>query len=143
MKKTHSPPAQRRESCEVNNYFALPRSVAYLPRLASALSFGIAFSCLLAWLIDYRQVAVWMNPLTAVGVMLASASLWCLSCSPVGSQARWVGRFFLCLLVLLALAKLAHLQLNFATAPDRILFFKRAYWRDMDGLTAVAFVITG
>jgi two-component system sensor histidine kinase/response regulator len=143
MENAYPPPADRLESCGPSAYLVLPRSLAYLPRVASVLSFGIALSCFLAWLTDYPPVAVWMNPLTSVGVMLASVSLWLLSSSPVGGKALWVGRFFFCLLILLALSKLAHLQFNFSTAPDRILFFGRPYWRDMDGITAVAFVVTG
>jgi len=84
-----------------------------------------------------------MNPLTSVGVMLASAALWLASCSPSGSKALWWVRFFASLLVLLALSKLAHLQFNFSPAPDRILFLGRSYLLDMDGFTAIAFMITG
>jgi signal transduction histidine kinase/DNA-binding response OmpR family regulator len=73
--------------------------------------------------------------------MLASASLWFLSRSP-GRKAFWLGRFFLCLLILLALSKLAHVWFNFSPAPDRLVFFGRSYWRDMDGMTAAAFLLT-
>ena len=103
-------------------YFVLPRSLAYLPRVASVLSFGIALSCFSAWLADYLPVGSAMNPLTCIGIMLASAALWFSSCSPPSSKALWLGRFFSSLLVLLALSKLAHLQFNFSPAPDRILF---------------------
>ena len=143
MENAYPPPADRRESCGASAFFVLPRSLAYLPRVASVLSFGIALSCFLGWLADYHPVGVVMNPLTSIGFMLASASLWFSSCSPPGSKALWLGRFFSYLLVLLALSKLAHLQFNFSPAPDRLLFSDRSYLLNMDGITAVAFMVTG
>jgi len=136
-------PRDRRQLRGPRGSLVLPRSLTYLPRFASVLSFAIGFSCFLAWWAHYASVAVWMNPLTAIGVMLAAASLWFLSRSPSGKKALWPGRFFLCLLILLSLWKLSQLQFNLSLAPDRILFFGRSYWRDMDGLSAVAFLITG
>ena len=134
--------ADPRSLLGVNTPFVLPRSLAVLPRAASAVSFGIALCCFLAWIADFPPVAVWMNPLTTIGVMLASGSLWLLSSSPAGNQPSQLGRFLLFLLLLPPLAKLAHLQMHFSTAPDRILFFGRPYWRDMDVVTAIAFIIT-
>ena len=143
MENAYPPPAARRELCGASAYFVLPRSLAYLSRVASVLALGIALSCFSAWLADYPPVGAVMNPLTSIGVMLASAALWLSSYSPPGSKALWVGRFFSYLLVLLALWKLAHLQFNFSPAPDRLLFFGRSYLLDMDGFTAVAFMMTG
>jgi signal transduction histidine kinase/DNA-binding response OmpR family regulator len=143
MENAYAPPADRRELCGARAYFDLPRSLGYLPRVASILSFGIALSCLSAWLADYPPVGVAMNPLTTVGVMLASAGVWFSSFPLASSKAQWLGRFFSYLLVLLALSKLAHLQLNFSPAPDRILFSGRSYLLDMGGITALALIITG
>src|ERR1700731_2180903 len=143
MENAYPPPADPRELCGASAYFVLPRSLAYLPRVASVLSFGIALACLSAWLADYPPVGAAMNPLTTIGVMLTSTALWFSSFPPATSKALWLGRFFSYLLVLLALSKLAHLQLNFSPAPDRILFSGRSYLLDMDGITALAFMITG
>jgi signal transduction histidine kinase/DNA-binding response OmpR family regulator len=143
MENAYAPPAHRRELCGARAYFDLPRSLGYLTRVASVLSFGIALSCLSAWLADYPPVGVAMNPLTTIGVMLASAAVWFSSFPLASSKAQWLGRFFSYLLVLLALSKLAHLQLNFSPAPDRILFSGRSYLLDMGGITALALTITG
>jgi two-component system sensor histidine kinase/response regulator len=143
MKNPYPPLADRLESSRESAYLVLPRSLAYLPSVASVLTFGIALSCLSAWLADYPPVGAAMNPLTTIGFMLASAALWFSSCSPPSSKALWVGRFFSSLLVLLALSKLAHLQFNFSPAPDRILFSDRSYLLDMDGITAGAFMLGG
>jgi len=143
MENAYPPPADRRELCGASAYLVLPRSLAYLPRVASVLLFGIALSCLSAWLADYPPVGVAMNPLTTIGFMLASAGLWFSSCSPPSSKALWLGRFFSSLLILLALSKLAHLQFNFSPAPDRILFSHRSYLLEMDGITAGAFMFAG
>ena len=120
--------------------FVVPRSLAYLPRVASALASGIALSCFLARLLDYPSVAIWMNPLSSIGVMIASAGLWFLNFSP-SRKALWLGRIFSGLLILIALSKLAHGQFHFSPAPDRILFFGRSYWRHMDDLTAVTLLL--
>src|ERR1041385_7319270 len=136
-------PAGERRRRSGRRGYRLTLSLVYLPRFASLLYFAISCSCFLGWWADYPWVAVWMNPLTALCVMLAAASLWFLSCPPLGKKALWAGRFFLGLLVLISLWKLSQLQFNFSLAPDRILFFGRSYWRDMDGLSAVAFLITG
>ena len=143
MKNAGSPPAHRRELCEVDDYFVLPRSLAYLPSVAAGLSFGIAFSCFLAWLANYPPVGAAMNPLTSIGIMLASASLWFSSFSPVRGKTLWVGRFICFLLALLALSKLAHLQFQFSPAPDRLLFLGRPYLEDMAANTAFALVGVG
>jgi two-component system sensor histidine kinase/response regulator len=143
MENAYPPPADRLESCRGSAYLVLPRSLAYLPRVASVLTFGIALSCFSAWLADYPGVGATMNPLTTIGFMLASASLWFSSGSSPGGKALWLGRFFSSLLVLLALSKFAHLQFNFSPAPDRILFSHRSYLLDMDGLTAGAFMAAG
>jgi hypothetical protein len=143
MKNAHPPPVDPREFCGASSFFILPRSLACLPRVASVLAFGIALSCLSAWLADYPPVGVVMNPLTTFGVMLAAAALWFSSCSPPSRMAVWLGRFFSYLLVLLALSKLAHLQLNFSPAPDRLLFFGRPYFLDMHSTTAGSFLAIG
>ena len=143
MENTFLPSADRPALRGASAYFVLPRSLAYLPRVASVLCFGIALSSFSAWLADYRPVALWMNPLTSIGIMLAAASLWLSSCSPPGSRALWLGRYFSYLVILLALSKLAHLQFNFSPAPDRLLFSSRSYLPSMDGITALAFLITG
>lgn len=146
MENAYSPPADRLGSLGAKAYFVLPRSLAYLPRVAVVLLFGIAFSCFSAS-VDYPAASDWMNPMTSIGFMLASAGLWFSSCSPSGKppghKALWLGRFCFYLFILLGLSKLAHLQLNFSPAPDRILFFDRSESRGMDGLTAVAFVVAG
>ena len=82
-----------------------------------------------------------MNPLSSIGVMLAAAALW-FSCSPAGTRRLWLGRFLSYLVVFVALSKLAHLQLNFSPAPDRILFSGRSL-PDMHGFTAAAVMLTG
>jgi signal transduction histidine kinase/CheY-like chemotaxis protein/HPt (histidine-containing phosphotransfer) domain-containing protein len=147
MENAYSPPADRLGSFGAKAYFVLPRSLAYLPRVAVVLLFGIGFSCFSAWAVDYPSVAMWMNPLTSIGFMLAAAGLWFLICSPSGkppdSKALWLGRCFYYLVILLALSKLAHLQFNFSLAMDRILYPDRSYFREMDGLTAVGFIISG
>ena len=140
MGSAHLPSADRRESFEATGHFVLPRSVAYLPRAAAAFSFGIGLACFLGYLVDYPPIGSTMNPLTAVGFMLASAGLWFSSGSYPGRKTLWLGRFFSSLLVLLAVSKFAHLQFNFSPAPDRILFSNRPYLHDMDGLTAGAFL---
>ncbi|HMG06807.1 MAG TPA: response regulator, partial [Chthoniobacterales bacterium] len=142
MENAYPPPADRRESCRGSANLVLPRSLAYLPPVASFLPFAIALSCFSAWLADYPPVGPVMNPLTSIGIMLASAALW-FSCFPAGSKALWFGRFLAFLVVLLTLSKLAHLQFKFYPAPDRILFFDRTYLRDMHGFTAAAFLLTG
>lgn len=54
-----------------------------------------------------------------------------------------MGRLFSCLLILLALSKLAHLQFQFSPAPDLILFGNRPNLLEMDGITALGFLATG
>ena len=142
MENAHPSPADRRASLGERAYFAPPRSLAYLPRVAAILSCGIALTCLTAWLGDHPLVGPMMNPLTSIGVIITSASLW-FSGSPAGSKTLWLGRFFAFLVVLLALSKLAHLQFNFDPAPDRLLFSGRPYMRDMHGFTAAAFLSMG
>ena len=143
MESDYPPPADRPEVGRAQAYFILPPSLAYLPRVASVLSFVIALFCFSAWLADYSPVGGVMNPLTTIGIMLASAALWFSSASPAGCKALWLGRFFSYLLMLLALSKLAHLQFDFFPAPDRLLFSDRSYLADMDGLTAGAFMALG
>jgi signal transduction histidine kinase/DNA-binding response OmpR family regulator len=143
MENAYPPPVDRRELCGTSGYFVLPRSLAYLPRLAAVLSFGIALSCFSAWLADYPPVGAVMNPLSSIGIMLASVSLWFYSCSPLSSRALWLGRFFSYLLILLGLSKVAHLQFNFFPAPDRLLFFGRSYLQDMSGNTAFGLMGAG
>ncbi len=143
MKNSYAPAADRLESAGAGPYVLLPRSLAYLPRVAVVLVFGIAFSCFLASLARHPSAPEWMNPMTSIGFMLACAGLWFSSGSLPGNKAFWLARFCYYLLILLGLWKLAHLQLNFSPAPDRILFFDRADGRDMDGLTAVAFIGAG
>jgi signal transduction histidine kinase/CheY-like chemotaxis protein/HPt (histidine-containing phosphotransfer) domain-containing protein len=116
--------------------------VAYLPRIASVLVFGVALSCFAAWLASYPTGVV-MHPLTAIWFVLTAAALWFSSGSPPGSRALWLGRFFSYLLILLALSKLVHLQFNSSSAPDRIRFWDRPYLLHMEGLTAGSFLITG
>jgi|GEM_PF-3319678 len=143
MENAYPTLVDRRELSGASAYFVLPRSLAYLPRVASVLSLGIALSCVSAWVTDYPGVGAAMNPLTSIGIMLASASLWFSSFPPAGSKAHWLGRFFSFLLVLLALSKLAHLQFNFSPAPDRLLFSGRSYLENMTGNTAVALLGAG
>jgi signal transduction histidine kinase/DNA-binding response OmpR family regulator len=143
MENASLPPANRLESYRGSAYIVLPHSLAYLPRVTSVLSFGIALTCFSAWLADYPPVGTVMNPLTAIGVMLGSAALWLSSGSPPGSKALWLGRFFSYLVALLALSKLAHLQFKFFPAPDRLLFSDRSYLLDMDNLCAGAFLAMG
>ncbi|HEV2842756.1 MAG TPA: ATP-binding protein [Chthoniobacterales bacterium] len=143
MENAYPPPADRRESCGASDFFVLPPSLAYLPRVTSVVAFGIALFCFLAYAADYPPVAELMNPLTSVGIMVAAASLWFSSCSPPGGRTLWLGRFFSYLVLLLGLSKLAHLQFNFSPAPDRLLFVGRSYLPDMDGITALAFMVTG
>ena len=143
MENAYPPLADRRELRGASGYFVLPRSLAYLPRVAAVLTFGIALSSFSAWVADYPPVALWMNPLTSIGFMIAAAGLWFSSGSPPSSKALWWGRLFSSLLVLLALSKLAHLQFNFSPAPDRILFSDRSYFGDMDGITAGGLVAAG
>jgi signal transduction histidine kinase/DNA-binding response OmpR family regulator len=133
------PPRADRRGTRV--YFVLPRSLAYLPRIASVLSFGIALACFSGWLADYPPVGLWMNPLSAIGFLLASASLW--FCTFPSRKALWLGRFFSYFVILLALSKLAHLVFNFSPAPDSILFFGRPYFMVMDGITAGALLAGG
>jgi signal transduction histidine kinase len=120
----------------------LPSSLAYLPRVTSVLALCFALACLAAWLVDYPPAARVMNPLSAIGIMLACASLW-FSSSPAGSKAFWLGRSFCSLLLLVGLSKLAHLQFRFSPGPDGLLFSDRPYFTDMAGNTAVAFVLLG
>jgi signal transduction histidine kinase/ActR/RegA family two-component response regulator len=75
--------------------------------------------------------------------MLAAVCLWLCASPTANRNAIWCGRFFSCLLILLGLSKLAQLQFDFCPAPDRILFSDRPFFRDMDGFTAAAFMITG
>jgi signal transduction histidine kinase/CheY-like chemotaxis protein/HPt (histidine-containing phosphotransfer) domain-containing protein len=124
-------------------YSALPRSIAYLPPVASGLSAGVGLICLAAWLTDYSPARVVMNPLTALGIVLAAASLWLSSRSAPGSGNLWLGRFFSYLVILVGLSKLAHLQFHFSPAPDRILFGDHPHLLGMDGVTAVAFFFVG
>src|SRR5688572_9071903 len=95
----------------------LPRSLAYLPDVASVSMFVIALASFSACLADYPPVALGMNPLSSMGMMLVSAGLWLSSCSPAGPRSSWLGRFFSYLVIALALLKLAHLQFNFSPAP--------------------------
>src|ERR1044072_9960568 len=112
MENAHPSPADRRESSGERAYFVPPRSLAYLPRVAAILSFGIALTCLTSWLGDHPLVGPMMTPLTSIGVMLVSASVW-FSCFPAGSKTLWFGRFFAFLVVLLGLCTLAHLPFSF------------------------------
>ncbi len=123
----------------------LPSSLAYLPRVTSLLAFCVASACFAAWVVDYRPAACVMNPLSAIGIMLACAALWFSSCRPAGSPAVWLGRSFCYLLFLVGLAKLAHLQFRFSPGPDGLLFSDRPYIdsTEMAGNTAVAFVLLG
>jgi signal transduction histidine kinase/CheY-like chemotaxis protein/HPt (histidine-containing phosphotransfer) domain-containing protein len=143
MQDSYPPSADRPAANGVIAYFVLPRSLAYLPRVAAVLCFGIALTCFVSWLADYPAVATWMNPLTAIGLMLAAASLWFSIGSPPARWSLWLGRFLSYAVILLALSKLAHLQFGFSPAPDRLLFSSRSYLPNMDGITALAFLLTG
>jgi signal transduction histidine kinase/CheY-like chemotaxis protein len=132
--------------CELNGQTAnciVPRSLAYLPRVCSILSFGIALICFFGWLFDYRTLAVSMNPMTSVGLMVASAGIWFANGPRVSGKAAWFVRFSSGFLILLGLLKLAYLHLNLAPAPDQLLFSNRSYLVRMDGVTAIGFFITG
>src|SRR4051812_3914913 len=143
MEQTNPSSASRRDVNYETGNFVVPRSLAYLPRVCSILSFGIAVCCLTAWLADYPPVGAIMNPLSIVGVMLASASLWVSTCSPANKRViRW-GHLFSYCVILVALSKLGHLHFNFSVAPDRILFSGRSYLLNMDGISAFAFFLTG
>jgi signal transduction histidine kinase len=143
MKNCYPPSAERPAPDGVTANFVLPRSLAYLPRVAAVLCFGIALSSFVAWLADYPAVALWMNPLTAIGIMLAAASLWFSTGSPPARWSLWLGRFLSYAVILLALSKLAHLQFDFSPAPDRLLFSSRSFLPNMDGITALAFLLAG
>jgi signal transduction histidine kinase/DNA-binding response OmpR family regulator len=143
MEKTYPSSVARPALPGASAYFVLPRSLAYLPRVASVLSFGIALICLSAWRADNPAVALWMNPLTSIGLMLGSASLWFSSRSGPGRSALWLGRFFSYLVIVLALSKLAHVQFHYSPAPDRILFSDRPYLLEMDVVTAIASLFVG
>jgi signal transduction histidine kinase/DNA-binding response OmpR family regulator len=143
MENAYPPSANRLEPCRGSDHVLLPRSLAYFPRVASGISFCVGLCCFLAWVADYSPVGMVMNPLTSVGVMIASAALWFSCCSPAGSRAFWLGRFFSFLVILVGLSKLAHLQFNFSPAPDRILFLGRSYLWDMSGNTAGALMASG
>ncbi|HYJ06351.1 MAG TPA: ATP-binding protein [Chthoniobacterales bacterium] len=142
MQDSYPPSADRAASDGASVYRVLPRSLAYLPRVASVVSFGIALFCFSAYLTDYPGV-VGMNPLTSIGIMLASAGLWFLSCSSPESRGLWLGRFLSYLVILLALSKVIHLQFDFSPAPDRLLFSGSPYFQSMDGITALAFLFWG
>jgi signal transduction histidine kinase/CheY-like chemotaxis protein/HPt (histidine-containing phosphotransfer) domain-containing protein len=142
MDPTNQLPAAQRKLYRKAVYFSVPRSLAYLPQVASILSFGIALCCFVAWLADYPPVGPVMNPLTTVGIMLASAALWFSNRSSSSSGAAWLTRLCCCLLLLLSVSKLAHLRWNFSPAPDHLLFSGRPYFVDMHSTTAVAFFLT-
>jgi signal transduction histidine kinase/ActR/RegA family two-component response regulator len=141
MAKLIEEPISKKGTDETN--VILPRSLAYLPRVTSALALCVALACFAAWLVDYRPAACVMNPLSAIGIMLACAALWFSSCCPAGSKAFWLARSFCYLLLLVGLSKLAHLQFRFSPGPDGLLFSDRPYRSDMAGNTAVAFVLLG
>jgi signal transduction histidine kinase/CheY-like chemotaxis protein/HPt (histidine-containing phosphotransfer) domain-containing protein len=143
MENAYSLPADRLESCRGSADLFLPRFLTYLPRVASVLSLGIALSCVFAWLADYSPVGAVMNPLTCIGVIVASVALWFSSFLPTDSKALWLGRSLSFFVILIALSKLAHLQFDFSPAPDQLLFFDRSYLKDMDGVTAAALLATG
>ena len=121
----------------------LPRSLAYFPRVASAVSFGVALCSFLAWSVDYAPIVRVMNPLTSIGIMVASAALWFSSGSPANRKGFWLGWLFCFLVFSIGLLKLAHLQLNFSPAPDRILFFGRPNFEDMSANTALSLTLFG
>src|SRR6476659_1575202 len=103
MEQTNPLPDGRRELNRESDHVVVPRSLAYLPLVCSVFSFAIPLICFLAWVTDYPPLAVWMNPMTSVGLMLASAILWFLGYAPENRAARWVSRVFLSLLILLAM----------------------------------------
>ncbi len=140
MAKLKEEPTPGKETDEIN--VILPRSLTHLPRVTSVLALSVALACFAAWLVDYAPTAGGMNPLSAIGIMLACAALWFSKC-PAGSKAFWLGRFFCSLLLLVGLSKLAHLQFHFSPGPDALLFSDRPYLIDMAGNTAVAFVLLG
>src|SRR5688572_18336553 len=113
MEKTHQSPAVGPTTWSPVAYCISPRSLTYLSRVASVVSFGIALICLSAWLADYPPVHVAMYPLTVLGVILASAAVWFSSCSAAGSNSLWLRRFFSYLLIGLALSKLVPMQFHF------------------------------
>jgi signal transduction histidine kinase/DNA-binding response OmpR family regulator len=84
-----------------------------------------------------------MNPVTSLGVMLASAMIWLCSCAKPRSIGFWVGRSFCLILVVVGTWKLASLFLHFSPGPDRLLFSERSYFFDMNVLTAGALVLVG
>jgi signal transduction histidine kinase/CheY-like chemotaxis protein/HPt (histidine-containing phosphotransfer) domain-containing protein len=84
-----------------------------------------------------------MNPITSLGVILASAMIWLCSCSKPRSIAFWIGRSFCLILIVLGTWKLASLFLHFSPGPDRLLFDERSYFFEMNVLTAGAFVLVG
>ena len=129
--------------------FVLPRSLAYLPRVAAVLSFGIGFACIVVWLADYPPVSGlllgsdrMLNLPSALGMMLAAAGLWFSSSSPRGGTGHWFGRLICYLLILLAFLKLAQLQFNLFPAQERRFFAGHPYLLDMDYSTAVSFFFT-
>jgi signal transduction histidine kinase/DNA-binding response OmpR family regulator len=84
-----------------------------------------------------------MNPMSALGVMLASVTIWLCNSSKPAGRAFWLIRSFCFILVLFGVWKLAHIVFDFLPAPDRFLFSDRPYLLHMSHTTAMALVGIG
>ena len=97
-------------------------------RVASVAVLALALSVLLGWWLEHPGLRsgvaglIAMNPVTAIGLILASVALRLLLLEAVPPSSRLVARLCAAAVVLLAVLCLSHLFTPWDLGPDRLLF---------------------
>ncbi|CAN5906683.1 hypothetical protein BH23GEM7_BH23GEM7_01990 [soil metagenome] len=135
------------------NDYAKPqfvRRLRWVARVAAALVIAVALLVLAGWqleiellksLLHLQRIA--MNPLTAVGFILAGASLWVLGPEPLSERRRKLGVGLGAAVVAIALLILVRYPLGLDAGIDRLLFPSRLGTNRMAPNTAITFLLVG
>jgi PAS domain S-box-containing protein len=100
-------------------------------RVASVAVLALALSVLLGWWLDHPGLRsgvaglIAMNPVTAIGFILASAALWLLLLEAAPPASRLLARTCAAAVVLLAVLCLSHVITPWDLGPDRLLFHEQ------------------
>ncbi len=119
-------------------------------RLAGGAVIALALLVLVGWLLDIEVLKsllhpgrIAMNPLTAVGFILAGLSLLLLVPEPLPERRRKAGAWLGAAVALIALLVLARFPLGLDTGIDRLLFSGRLGDNRMAPNTALTFLLIG
>src|ERR687889_1285885 len=113
---------------------SIPGLVAFLKifsRASSIVAMVVGLMVLAGWTLDFGALGrllpgpVAMNPVSAVGLLLAGVSAWVLQDERADGRVRWAARVCASLVVLVGLIRLLQVLFGLGLGIDRILFPER------------------